>query len=189
MRFSNIFAPTSALLVLTALSGSASSYFVITEPTRTTTWVNGAANVVTWSKGLFDGVDFVDIEMSRLNTDGLTLIARNTPVKPASLNIYLDSLPTGDDYFLLFINVTHGGMYATSPRFTIADSANSSSTQPKPNAAVPTVTVSGAPNPTIAFATTFPASANGAVRWDTNGLLGVGGAFVGCAISAAWTLW
>ena len=32
---------------------------------------------------------------------------------PESFNIYLSGLPTGDDYFLLFINVTHGGLYAT----------------------------------------------------------------------------
>lgn len=53
------------------------AYFIVTEPTINTQWKNGQNNVVTWSKGLKDGISAFDIEMSRLSSDGLTLIAKN----------------------------------------------------------------------------------------------------------------
>lgn len=49
-------------------------------------------------------------------------------------------------------------MYAHSQQFSIAAAGNGTgSSDPK----APTVTVSGGPNPTAVFATTFPPSANG----------------------------
>lgn len=55
------------------------------------------------------------------------------------------------------MNHTHGVTYAISPKFSIVDSVSSDKgTQPGPVAAAPTVTVSGAPNPTATFATMFP---------------------------------
>jgi hypothetical protein len=50
---------------------------MIMEPVSSTTWVNGAANLVSWTKGLLDGIDTFDIEMARLNQDGLTFVARD----------------------------------------------------------------------------------------------------------------
>ena len=83
----------------------------------------------------------------------------STPGSTGSLNLFLQDVPTGDDYYLLFLNSTHGVMYGASQRFAIADTGNGSA--PTPVSAAATVTVSGGPNPTVGFATTFPASANG----------------------------
>ena len=55
---------------------------------------------------------------------------------------------------MTFMNHTHGATYVISPQFSIANSATG--TQASPVANVPTVTVSGAPNPTATFATAFP---------------------------------
>jgi len=54
-----------------------SAYFIISEPTLSTQWVNGAPNLVTWNKGVQDGIDTFDVEMARLNSDGLTFVARD----------------------------------------------------------------------------------------------------------------
>lgn len=75
------------------------------------------------------------------------------PDSLSSLNVYLQDIPTGDDYYVMFVNYTHGLLYTSSSTFTISDSTNSSS--PTPNPSAPTVTISGAPNPTAQFATTF----------------------------------
>ena len=39
--------------------------------------MNGISNPVAWSKGLLDGVNGFDVELARLSTDGLTLVAQN----------------------------------------------------------------------------------------------------------------
>lgn len=52
-------------------------YFLITEPSSSTTWVNGAANLITWSKGLLDGITSFDVELARLSQDGLIFIAKD----------------------------------------------------------------------------------------------------------------
>ena len=70
----------------------------------------------------------------------------------------IQDVPAGDDYFLLFLNSTSGTMFASSQKFSIGATANARATT-NPN--VPTVTVSGSPNPTAVFATTFPPNANG----------------------------
>lgn len=51
--------------------------FVVTAPTKGGQWANGAANVVSWIKGVGDGVDAFDIEMSRLTQDGIFYIAKD----------------------------------------------------------------------------------------------------------------
>ena len=81
------------------------------------------------------------------------------PSAPGAVNIFLQDIPDGDDYYLLFLNSTHGIMYGSSLQFSIATTGNGSN--PSPNPTVSTVTVSGSPNPTAVFATTFPPSANG----------------------------
>lgn len=99
--------------------------------------------------------------MARLSSDGLTLVAKNVPARQESLNILIQDIQPGDDYFLIFMNSTHGVMHATSPRFTIlASGGNPTNKGLTPDSAVPTVTVSGPPHPTKAFATTFPALAH-----------------------------
>jgi len=185
--------------MLSCLAARASAYFIISEPTLSTQWVNGAPNLVTWNKGVQDGIDTFDVEMARLNSDGLTFVARDVPSQSKSLNILLQDIPAGDDYFLLFINSTHGIMYATSPRFTIlapSASVSPNASHPSPDSSAATVTVSGAPNPTQAFVTTFPALPNGVLRGSS--VLGgegrgqvwaLGGVMLGCTLGAVWTLW
>ncbi|KAF8994642.1 hypothetical protein BDQ17DRAFT_1366550 [Cyathus striatus] len=155
--------------------GSVSAYFNIDIPNTQTQWVQGGsnANLVSWTKGLLDDINSFDVELARMSVDGLTLVARNVNTKPSTFNILLQDYPAGDDYFLIFINSTHGVMYATSPRFTILPSGTSpNSTQAEPDKTQPTVTISGGPYPTKVFATTF-AAVNGAVG---SILGGVGGA-------------
>lgn len=159
----SVIALLELLLVLTLSRFLA--YFIIDEPHRDTQWVNNQANLIQWKKGLLDGIEGFDIEMARLTVDGLTLVAKNVPAQQNSLNIFLQDTQPGDDYFLIFLNSTHGVMHATSPRFTVlAAGSNPTNKGLSPNSAAPTVTVSGTPNPTKAFATTFPALAhNGAI--------------------------
>lgn len=185
--------PTVACILLGFLAVQTSGYFIIDEPAAKQEWVNNAANLVSWSKGLLDGIGGFDVEMARMSTDGLTLVARNVPAKPPQLNIMLQNVPAGDDYFLIFLNSTHGTMYATSHRFSIlAANASPSSSPPSPAANVPTVTISGSPNPTQQFATTFPALASGAWRTSvsvgTPQVLAIMMAMVGCMFGAMWTV-
>jgi len=200
MRFSNFVpSPTCACLVLGCLAARASAYFMISQPTVGSSWTNGEANFLSWTKGVLDDIDTFDIEMTRLSQDGLTFVAKDVPAtKDKSLNIFLQDVPPGDDYFLLFINSTHGLMYSTSSRFTILPSGTqANATQPSVDGAAPTVTVSGSPNPTAAFATTFPPASNAAVAfrrglglrdWSTS-LITMTTVLGGCAAGAAWTLW
>ncbi|PFH48194.1 hypothetical protein AMATHDRAFT_150478, partial [Amanita thiersii Skay4041] len=146
-----------------------SAYWIVSEPTRGTKWKNGAVNLIQWEKGRLDGVEFFDIEMARLNDNGLTLIARGVPAKQTSLNVMLQDVPPGDDYFILFINATHGVMHGTSERFTIlstSDSSSSSVTTPAPDKSSPTITISGAPDPTKPFATTLAVQNAAALAWN-----------------------
>lgn len=52
-------------------------------------WANGDVNPVRWTKGLLDGVNDVDLELARLSTDGLILVALNgTPSYCALFDIH-----------------------------------------------------------------------------------------------------
>jgi hypothetical protein len=67
--------------------GFSLAYFIITEPSPTTTWQNGVPNLITWSKGLQDGVSTFDIELARLSQDGLIFVAKDggpslSPIRP-----------------------------------------------------------------------------------------------------------
>ncbi|KAF8814376.1 hypothetical protein BYT27DRAFT_7156889 [Phlegmacium glaucopus] len=168
----------------------ASAYFIVQEPQSNRQWVNNGQNLVTWTKGLKDGINGFDIEMARMSHDGLTLVAKNVLAAQGKLNLMLLDVPPGDDYFLLFINSTHGVMYATSNKFTIlAPSATPSVTPPSPATSVPTVTVSGSPNPTQQFATTFPALPNGAIAlFTTMQARGLVLTLLGCSLGAFLTL-
>jgi len=168
----------------------ASAYFIIETPGNGTQLVNNVTNVITWSKGVQDGIFGFDLEMTRMSADGLYLIARNVLAKPGAINIVLEDVPPGDDYFLLFINSTIGQMYAISSTFTIlAANATPSVTPPSPSGGVPTVTASGTPIPTPLFATTFAALPGGAVALfsssQVNALLLT---LLGCAFGASLTI-
>ncbi|KAL7278792.1 hypothetical protein PYCCODRAFT_1413813 [Trametes coccinea BRFM310] len=175
----------------------ANSYFVISQPAKGNVWANNAVNPISWTKGLLDGVNSLDIELARLSEDGLIFVARDVPATSSTgaLNLYIQDIPAGDDYYLLFLNSTHGVMYASSQRFSIADAGNSSATPASPAAGAATVTVSGAPNPTAVFATTFPPSANGvsapgwkAVEGARSQLVAIGAVMAVCALGGAWTV-
>lgn len=166
-------------------------YFIISSPAAQSQWQNNVANLITWEKAVLDGIYGFDVEMARMSTDGLTLVARNVPSTQKRLNILLQDVPAGDDYFLIFINSTHGLMHATSSKFSVlASSATPSTTPPSPAEGIPTVTISGSPNPTQQFATTFPAIASGGLRsvlesTQVNALLVT---LLGVGFGAAWTI-
>ncbi|KAK0185733.1 hypothetical protein F5146DRAFT_1125088 [Armillaria mellea] len=111
---------TLSLLYLATLASCIThSYFMVKEPREGAQWSNSAVNVLSWEKGVWDGVTHFDIEMTRLSEDGITYIAYNVPSQPSSptsLNIYLEDVPTGDDYFMLLINSTHGVMHCLSAK-------------------------------------------------------------------------
>ncbi|KAH9477183.1 hypothetical protein JR316_0011101 [Psilocybe cubensis] len=187
--FSNLFAVYMTMLFFA--STASANYFIIDEPHLSAQWSNGATNLITWSKALRDNIHGFDVEMARLNSNGLTLVARNVPASQGKLNIFLQDFPAGDDYFLIFINSTHGVMHTTSSRFTILDASSTptDTSRPSPATGIPTVTLSGSPNPTLPFATTFPAIASGA-RLDVlnipiSQLIIVS---LGVILGAAWTL-
>ncbi|KAH9834591.1 uncharacterized protein C8Q71DRAFT_769707 [Rhodofomes roseus] len=148
--------PTGLLSLLLAwclVPLAKADYWNITEPAQGVVWANGQANLISWAKALDDGVSQFDIELQRLSTSGLSYVAHLVPDSMSSINVYIQDVPTGDDYYVMFVNYTHGLLYTASNTFTISDSADASA--PSPDASAPTVTISGAPNPTAQFATTF----------------------------------
>ncbi|KAI0315504.1 hypothetical protein OF83DRAFT_1131854 [Amylostereum chailletii] len=159
-----------------------SADFQVSSPSKNAQWSNGQTYAVSWVKGLADGVNVLDVELSRLSTSGLILVAKDVPATTGTINLALDSVPPADDYFLLFLNSTHGVMYGNSPKFSIlaASAAAAVVNGSAADATKPTITLSGGPNPTAAFATTFPAT-NGALA----ALPAVGGAAVGMVVVAA----
>ena len=108
-----------------------------------------------------------------------------------SLNVAIQDVPAGDDYYLLFIDSVHGVMYGTSSRFAVADSANG--TTPTAASGAATVTISGGPNPTVGFATTFTATANAAAAHlapatGAMPVLALASAMVACVLGGAWSV-
>lgn len=146
-----------ALLLSSLISVDA--YFVVNQPGSSTSWKNGSPYPVSWTMGLKDGFDTFDIEITRLSRGGIYFVAKELPVTMSSLNVVLQDVPAGDDYFLICINSTAGVTYSVSSRFSVVD-ANATGSNPSP-ASAPTVTVSGLPNPLSHFAQTFGPSTNG----------------------------
>jgi len=158
-----------SLIALIPLSlAMAPSYFYITKPAAGDQWTQGQPHAATWIHAV-DGVDIVDVELARMSTSGLLLAAREVPTRWGALNLLLGEVPPGDDYYLIFLNVTHGLVYSISDQFTIlpaAVSSSNSSAEVDPDSVHPTVTVTGSPGPTMAFAATFgPQAAGAAALW------------------------
>ncbi|KAF5366454.1 hypothetical protein D9758_009802 [Tetrapyrgos nigripes] len=198
--------------VLACLAAQATAYFQITSPVTGTQWTNGETHAISWTKGKGDGISGFDVELARLGNDGLIFVARDVPCgkgSPAALNLNLIDIPPADDYFILFLNSTPGTIFATSNRFTILPSGaspSSPSSSPSstsksdpnantsPNPSAPTVTISGTPDPTKAFVTTFAAS-NGSLRRLVDvknlrgGWVGMGVVVVSMVGGAVWTAW
>ncbi|KAF8637728.1 hypothetical protein AX17_002616 [Amanita inopinata Kibby_2008] len=180
-----------ALLLLCIFPFQTLAYFWVSEPNRDTLWQNGGVQLLAWQKGKLDGINSFDIEMARLSDTGLTFVAKGVSSKQKSLNIMLQDVPPGDDYFVLFLNSTHGVTHGISSRFTVLSSSDSSkSNSPPPDSSAPTVTVSGTPDPTRGFATTFPAAANGDVcGWGRPWRIQLGAVSATLAVFLLSTIW
>ncbi|KAL5525055.1 hypothetical protein ACEPAF_8924 [Sanghuangporus sanghuang] len=198
MRFPRLPYSLAALALGSLLTrADMGSYFEFVQPTTGTEWVNGEVHPIIWEKGLLDGVGMFDLELARLSQDGIIKAALNVPANAHYMNVFIQDVPAADDYYLLFINSTHGGMYAISPRFTILEAGssiqNASASAEAAVATATTLTISGGPNPTAVFATTFPAIDSGVQAWrldstaraSTLGIMCAGAAVV---LGAAWTV-
>ncbi|KAG8213572.1 hypothetical protein J3R82DRAFT_10228 [Butyriboletus roseoflavus] len=137
-------------------------YFIINQPSASSSWANGSPYPFSWTKGLLDGLNSFDVELTRLHEDGLFLIAQHVPATSNTLNILLEDVPPGDDYFILCFNSSDSVVYSVSSRFTITDSSSAQS-NPSPDASAPTVTISGGPNPLNSFAANLAVATNGAI--------------------------
>jgi hypothetical protein len=106
-----------------------------------------------------------------------------------ALNLALDSVPPGDDYFLIFLNSSHQTTYTVSSRFTILASGGTPASAAPSDAAAQTMSVSGGPN--VGFATTFAALANGAGAWAgaRTHALAAAGVAVGVAVGGLAAVW
>lgn len=85
----------------------------------------------------------------------------SVPYTMTSLNVILQDVPAGDDYFLFCRNSASGITHSVSSRFSVTD-ANATGSNPS-SASAPTVTVSGTPNPFSQFAQTFGPGATSGV--------------------------
>jgi len=182
-----------SLAALVPLSLAGPSYFYITQPALNDQWPQGEAHAARWIHAV-DGIDIVDVELARLSSNGLLFIAREVPTKWGSLNLLFEGVPAGDDYYMVFLNVTHGAIYSISDRFTILDPSNSSTGVGSlaPDPAKPTVTVTGWPNPNQTWVATFGPDAPGAVALFPSTIKAVATAmactFVGALAGTAWSL-
>jgi len=155
--------PFLALLPLSLAIGP--TYFYITKPAASDQWSQGAAHAVNWIHAQ-DDIDTIDIELARMSTSGLLFAAREVPTKWGSINVLLGNVPAGDDYYFIFLNVTHGAVYSISPQFSVLDTSASSAnatTEVANDPTKPTVTVTGAPGPLQTFGATFGPQAAGAL--------------------------
>ena len=188
------------LAVVPSVLGGIPSYFKIKSPSPTSPWLVGQSNPISWVSAN-EGVTQFDIELARLKTDGLIYVARNVSTSWSALNVMLDSVPTGDDYYMLFIDSIHGNMYSMSERFSIL-SAGSTPTAGAVGAANPTastVTLKGGPHPTAHFAYTFAGTSGAGSRWGVNGFgwqavwggqaMAVGLAALGVSVGSVLAVW
>ncbi|EJU00623.1 hypothetical protein DACRYDRAFT_23037 [Dacryopinax primogenitus] len=157
------------------------TYFLITSPTKGSVWTNNATNLVQWTAAVDELPNGIfDVELARLSTDGLLFVARNVPIVLNGLNIELDDVPNGDDYFLMFVDARPGISWSTSQRFSIQ---NSNGTTPVTDPTKPTATIAGGPNPTSGWGTTFAAATNDARRMLTTTFAGLTPGWVGLGVA------
>jgi len=188
MRLSSLWlCPILLSLLPSCLAQNIPTYFIITSPSKGAVWSNNATNNIQWVVAV-DVVPYgqFDVELARLSTDGLLFVARNVLTSWNSLNIDVEGIPNGDDYFILFLDATNGVSYSTSQRFSIQ--MNNGST-PWTDSSKPTASISGTPNPTAQFGTTFAAVASSAAPMPTletsmwiTGLMGFVGLMAGAYI-------
>ncbi|CAE6442996.1 unnamed protein product [Rhizoctonia solani] len=181
------------MAVVPSVLGGSPSYLKIKTPGSHHPWQVGQSNGLSWVSA-FEGVTQFDIELARLKTDGLLFVARNVSTSWNTLNVHLDSVPTGDDYYVLFVDSTHGNVYSMSERFSIlgAGSTPTAGTVATPSSGANQVSLSGGPHPTAQFAYTF-VSENAALggwrgEWVARGV-GVGMGLVGVVVGCVVTVW
>ena len=66
------------------LNDDSKSDFIVNQPAASASWANGSPYPFSWTKGLLDGIDTFDIELTRLSEDGLILVAQTG--KPLDLD-------------------------------------------------------------------------------------------------------
>ncbi|KAG1726739.1 hypothetical protein EDD22DRAFT_982791 [Suillus occidentalis] len=151
---------SSLISSLTKNRGCAcASDFGVNQPGSSTSWKNGSPYPVTW-------------DITRLSRGGIYFVAKALPITMSSLNVVLQDVPAGDDYFLICMNATVGRTYSVSSRFSVTD-ANATGSNPMAH-----------PGPLSAFAQTFGPATNGVARpgWPgiRNQLPLIGGFMVLC---------
>lgn len=55
---------------------------MVNQPVTGVEWVNSQANLVSWTKGVDDGLDNFDLELARLSADGIIFVAQNGMSSP-----------------------------------------------------------------------------------------------------------
>ncbi|WVQ72819.1 hypothetical protein IAR50_002379 [Cryptococcus sp. DSM 104548] len=156
-----------SLLFLPFISASAVStiYWPVSYPDPNNPWVIGEKNPLAWKTGGGTGVQSFDIQLHNANKTvmvGFLPIALRVPMKKisnvygGSLEVELDSgVPTGDGFFLVFMNTYHGQVYGKSKKFSILDATPSNYTASALPTGTVTATLDGVPNPTQQWAVTL----------------------------------
>ena len=68
---------------VSTLNDNSKPDFIVNQPSASTSWANGSPYPFTWTKGLLDGIDNFDVELTRIGQDGLIYVAQNgTPSSP-----------------------------------------------------------------------------------------------------------
>lgn len=136
---------------------------------------------ITWEVARED-FDKFDVELARSESQGLKYVAHDgtfpsflnpdrypvvilslifssvVPLALGGVNLELQSIDPGDDYFVIFLNASTGMILSLSDKFTIiaADDVDQDSNVGPANSK-PSVTIEGSPNPTKTWAFTFGA--------------------------------
>ncbi|KAK8858445.1 hypothetical protein IAR55_002672 [Kwoniella newhampshirensis] len=157
----------SLLPYATAVSVS-TIYWPVAYPNANYPWVIGQKNLLSWLTGGATGIDSFDIQLhngNRTVMTGFIPIALRVPMERlptgrknygGEIEVDLDtSIPTGDSFFLIFMNTYHGEVYAKSPKFSIYPSQPDNYTSADLPTATVTATLTNAPNPTQQWAVTL----------------------------------
>ncbi|WVR06207.1 hypothetical protein IAU60_003237 [Kwoniella sp. DSM 27419] len=143
-------------------------YWPVTHPSKDNPWILGQKNLCAWTTGGGTGIDSFDIQLHNFNKSvmiGFVPVALRVPMEKLSsgsknyggeIEVDLNlNLPTGDGFFLLFMNTYHGQVYSKSPQFSIYPSTPDNFTAPDLPTATITATVTRNPNPTQEWAITL----------------------------------
>ncbi|AAW43128.1 hypothetical protein CNBD4010 [Cryptococcus deneoformans B-3501A] len=149
-------------------AGVSTIYWPVSNPDPSNPWVIGEKNLLAWTTGSGTGVQSFDVQLHNSNRSvmvGFLPIALRVPMErlPSGYKNYggemeVDlgsNIPTGDGFYLLFMNTYHGEVYAKSKKFSIYASTPANFTSADLPTATVTATLSEAPNPTQQWAITL----------------------------------